>query len=364
MTNNSLEPDWLSSPGESILDAMDRYELSEAELARALGESVSHLNRVISGSAPITPALADKLSQALGGSPSFWLVREQNYRNEVDRLQEKGSADAAAAWLRELPVRSMEKAGWINPDSRKDREAALLAFFGVSSAKEWRKTYGGLISAAAFRTSMKFRSSPGAVVAWLRYGQLLAEKIQSAPWSPAKLRQAIPMIRSLTRIKNPAFFVPKLREILAAAGVAFVFAQTPEGCSASGATYSSRDGKRIVLLSFRYLSDDQFWFTLLHEVAHLLLHGDAIFLEGSDDLGLEEETAANEFAANVLIPTIRREEFYRLEQTKDAVLRFAASLAIAPGLVVGQLQHAGVLPRSKLNYLKRHYTRELLQAVT
>ena len=113
----------------------------------------------------------------------------------------------------------------------------------------------------------------------------------------------------------------------------------------------------MILLSFRYLSDDQFWFTFFHEAGHLLLHGDrCIFLEGDDTLTTEEEAEANAFAANILIPPEYQAEMLRLPLDGRAVMRFARKVGVSPGIVVGQLQHHGRFRRNQLNNLKRRYT--------
>ena len=113
----------------------------------------------------------------------------------------------------------------------------------------------------------------------------------------------------------------------------------------------------MILLSLRYLSDDHFWFTFFHEAGHLVLHGDrCIFLEGEDTLTTEEETEANEFAANILIPTEFQAEMLRLPVDGRAVMRFARRVGVSPGIVVGQLQHHKRFLPKQLNNLKRRFT--------
>ena len=69
----------------------------------------------------------------------------------------------------------------------------------------------------------------------------------------------------------------------------------------------------MIALSFRYLSDDHFWFTLFHEIGHLILHGmDATFIDSEDTSENDREKEANSFAASVLIPLDRYEEMLSL----------------------------------------------------
>ena len=86
----------------------------------------------------------------------------------------------------------------------------------------------------------------------------------------------------------------------------------------------------MILLSFRYLSDDHFWFTFFHEAGHLVLHGDrCIFLEGDDTLNTEEEAEANAFAANILIPPEYQAEMLRLPLNGREVMRFVQGGRVA-----------------------------------
>ncbi len=110
------------------------------------------------------------------------------------------------------------------------------------------------------------------------------------------------------------------------------------------------------MLSFRYLSDDHFWFTFFHEAGHLLLHGkDLLFLEVADEISDQKEREANEFAARMLVPFEFESELLQLRADAIEVIRFARSVGVSPGIIVGQLQHLGLVPPSHLNRLKRRF---------
>jgi HTH-type transcriptional regulator / antitoxin HigA len=114
MNDKTFEPDWLSAPGGTILDILEERGMSSKELAGLLGYSLERTEKLICGKEAITRDVAALLSARIGGSEKFWLSRERNYRNEVARLQSSGSVIAAKAWLDELPLRDMQKFGWIN----------------------------------------------------------------------------------------------------------------------------------------------------------------------------------------------------------------------------------------------------------
>lgn len=118
------------------------------------------------------------------------------------------------------------------------------------------------------------------------------------------------------------------------------------------------NGKAIFQLSVRYLRDDSFGFTFFHEAGHLVLHDERLFLEWSDrrELFSQEEDAANRFAAHLLIPPCAEAAFQALPHEYRSIMRFAKDLSISPGIVVGQLQHRGLMRQDKLNFLKKRYS--------
>jgi hypothetical protein len=121
----------------------------------------------------------------------------------------------------------------------------------------------------------------------------------------------------------------------------------------------------LVALSDRFKKDDQFWFSFFHELAHVLLHGKRLtFMDDSDNLASKvhedpSEDEANEFAANTLIPPQCAAAYQQLATKSVPFTRitdFARDIGIAPGVVVGRLQHDKALGWSHGNNLKRTVT--------
>jgi HTH-type transcriptional regulator / antitoxin HigA len=257
-----------------------------------------------------------------------------------------------------LPLADMVRFGWVKQDSDPSRQlAACLNFFGVPNIAAWHRAFGAIEQRFAFRTSPSFESRPAAVAAWLRQGELEADRIACAPWNSERFEAALDAIRSLTREKNPKIFMPKLQKLCADAGVAVVLVRAPSGCHASGATRFLSPQKAMLLLSFRFLSDDQFWFSLFHEAGHLLRHGrQDIFIEGIEASNVSAEREANEFAGTLLIPPQYQSEVMRMRPNTYDLVRLARRIGISPGILVGQLQHRGKIKRNHFNGLKRRYT--------
>src|SRR5262249_35379537 len=243
------------------------------------------------------------LEGAIGGSARFWMARERTYRDALRQMEGQAENDNSESWLSQLPLAEMIKWDWLPPlKTSGEKASACLRFFGVGSIRSWSEEYQAVVGSAVLRRSPSFEPRPGAVAAWLRRGELESAGIETKPWDKAALRARLPTLRGLTRVTDPDLFVPELRKVLAECGVTVVIVRAPTGCYASGATRFVTPTKALMLLSFRYLSDDQFWFSVFHEVGHLLLHPPRLFLDGFDMVSSPEEVEANRFAADTLLP--------------------------------------------------------------
>jgi len=356
MADAPFQPDWFSKPGDTLLTLMEHRELTCDALAKKLGRSEATVRGLLAGSVEIDDALAQGLADCVAGTAAFWRSRQSSYSASLARAASAIPQETSSAWLRQFPHRDILNQGWIaKPNKPDDLLQAYLAYFGVVDPIEWAERYAKSLK-VAFRTSPSFKSKSGSLSAWLRRGELEAASMLTARWSPQLLRERIQEMRVLTKAKTPAYFLPRLRKIFADAGVALVFIRAPSGCHASGATRFLTSNKAMIVLSFRYLSDDHFWFTLFHELGHLPLHGSATtFIDGKDNNLTQQEREANEFSAAALIPPARRDELFDLKPRKENVIRFAFSVGVSAGIVVGQLQHHRVIKQNQLNFLKRRF---------
>ena len=359
-----FQPNWSSAPGETITDILRERGVPESAFSDRMCFSPQQTADLIEGRSTITIGVARKLSIVLGASVEFWMARDHQYRDDSHRLE-----DEERQWVRNLPLGDMVRFGWLTPAPLPTEEFKVcLDFFEVTSIREWSEQYSGQMPTAAFRTSPTFTSRYGADAAWLRQGELQAREIECQPWNPEGFLQSLVEIRKLTRLSDPTKFLSKLNRICSMNGVAVVVVRDPTGCRASGATRFITAKKAILQLSFRFLSDDQFWFTLFHEAAHILLHGERRYfssglnrqeswiLEGEDvTQDNDEEREANDFAANVLVPMEFRRELTSLSLDYRSVIRFATRVGVSPGIIVGQLQHAEQIGFNQLNHLKRRY---------
>ena len=204
----------------------------------------------------------------------------------------------------------------------------------------------------AYCKSACFKSQPGPTAAWLRLGELDAQKVQCGPFEKTKFRAALDDVRKLT-VQPPEQAAAIARTLCASAGVAVAFIREMKGCTASGVARWLTPDKALIQLSLRHRTDDQLWFTFFHEAGHILNDGKKEVFIDEDGSAIDEiERQADRFAANLLIPPNHAAKLKTLTNGA-AVTAFAASMGIAPGIVVGRMQKEGMIADSKFNYLKR-----------
>ena len=352
-TRNQYIPDTVSAPGETLEEILGERGMSQAELAERTGRPKKTINELVKGKAAITPETALQLERVLGIPAGFWIAREQNYRESLARAKETLEFEKQADWLEQVPYRAMVKLGWI--PERREKACQLeevLRFFAVASPSSWRGLWGA--GSPAFRRSSAFESAPGAVAAWLRKGELEAAHQEPAEYDADAFKRALERVRSLTR-QLPKDFASIVTRECNEAGVCVAFVPELPGTRVCGATRWLTPSRALIQLSLRYKTDDHLWFTFFHEAGHILLHGRRdVFLESDEREPNEKESEADAFAREWLIPESRYRMFRRLGAfTCAAVGRFAFQLGIAPGIVVGRLQHDEHLDRTQCNNLKK-----------
>lgn len=358
------QADWFSKPGDSISVAMKRRGIGVDTLASCLDGGIGDVRALLDGALPIDAHISSVLSDTLGGSASFWLKRQEKFAAALERAVEAAGSDASE-WVERVPMPAAQ-----GRQARRSGRGLLgeirrrMLFYNVPSLASWENRYGKICSETHFRRSMSFVPRNAAMLLWLRRGELESELVQTRHWSSDNLRDRLDAIRSLTKIGNPSRFLPKLRTLCAEAGVAVVVVRTPQGCHASGATRLVSGDKAMMLLSFRHRADDQFWFTVFHEIGHLLLHSAATFVDGDDTPNDQYELEANRFASDCIVPEQRESELLKLGANRNAIVRFSVSAGVAPGLTVGQMQHRGVIEHRQMNHLKRRWNWDEIEHVT
>jgi addiction module HigA family antidote len=355
VSTNRYVPDYLVTPGEILEEYLEYAGITQASLADRTGLSKKTINEIVKAKSAITAETALRFERTLGRPAHFWSNLERQYQEDKTRLADKIRLEEYLHWLDLFPVNEMAKLGWIEKCKEKVRQLdALLRFFAVASPQQWETIWVRELQ-VAFRKTEISKKDTAITSAWLRRGEIEAHQQQCAQYDKQKFQDSLAKIRMLTT-EAPNIFIPKLESICAVAGVAIVFVPALPKLGVYGVTRWIND-KYIMQLSLYGKSNDQLWFTFFYVVCHIIKHlRRELFIEkkGIED---EKEKEAHVFARDNLIPPEKLRQFLSsvFRPTIPQIKKFAADIGIAPGIVVGRLQHDKVLPMNYGNDLKVWY---------
>ena len=359
VTTYSYEPDYAVPPGWVVEEHLQSQRLSHAEFAKRCGRSAKLISEIIAGKAPVEPKTALQFEKVLGLDASIWLGIEARYQlhkaREVEaREAEAKEAKGSVSWAKTFPVKELIKRGGMGkPSSESDTVSKLLAFFRVGSIEAWRMKYEQMN--VVYRHSPSFESVETVLATWLRLGELEAERRECADYNAAQFKQALREIRGLTQTPVvPA--LEKAQQLCNGAGVVLALIKPFPKTAISGAAWWLTPRKAVIELSIRHKTDDHLWFSLFHEAAHVLLHNKKTVFVEAEQKGEDTdiETEADKWASDFLIPRPRWEQCIAAASYREGFIRrFAEEQEIAPGIIVGRLQHEGRLSwQTPLNKLK------------
>lgn len=335
-------------PGATIKEQLAERGMSQKEFSARMDMSEKHISKLINGDVQLTPDMAVRLEVVLGIPAQFWCKLEAVYREKFIKVKEENSMDEDVKLLKNIPYNEMSKLEWV-PNSRNSNEKVinLRRFFEVV---ELPLLENNLITRIACRRLAITEKSDFALMAWAQKAKLLARDIKTAPINVKGLISFLPEIRKMTRQKVENF-CERLRKNLATCGVSLVFLPHLQGSFLHGATFI--DGNKIVIgITARGKDADRFWFSLFHEIAHIVLG----HIGQPNGTSIQDESDADEWAKNVLIPSDKMQTFMNREDySEHAIKSFAKEIEIAPGIIVGRLQNDGILKHNVLNSLKERY---------
>jgi HTH-type transcriptional regulator/antitoxin HigA len=330
--------DFAPRPGRLLQRELDARAISQAQLAARTGLSTKHINLVIKGTAALSPDVAVALEEILGTSAETWLHLEAAHQANEARNERRDALAGFVDWAMSFPRQLLIDRKVIEmSDSGADLAAKLLTFFSVTSPTAYTKTW--LEPQASYKRSQTLAIDPDLTALWLRLSELHASGlIADAPtYDSAKLRAAAARLPKLT-VNGIGRAFADAQELLLAAGVVLVFVPEIPNTRISGVSRWI-NGTPMIAVTSRYKSFDGLWFTLLHEIAHILLHPKrSTYIDDgfkADDDADTQETAANAFAQEHLIPPAFSAPLASTT-TPEGIVSLANELGVSPSLVAGQ----------------------------
>lgn len=352
-----ISPDLIIHPGETIADVLEDRGITQKELAVSTGVTPAYVSNVIAGKKDISAKFAAALEYALNVPKSFWLNLQARY--EAERLafyeadtvtdEERAVRNELKDIVKYLRVR-------FQMPLKETIDVSILSLrkvFQVNSLCNLKR----MVPQGAFRMERNASVKPAVLGAWLRLCQIIGDKKSiSAVFDIRRLDDLIYELKQIMLNRN-ADIQHDLQETLGNFGINFCIVQHFQGAPVHGYITSKQDGTYQMYLTIRRAYADIFWFSLFHELGHIV-NGDISKNGKFIDTGLDEvkEKKADAFASNRLLSMKEYTSFVAKNDFRiEAIQSFAREQHVMPFIVIGRLQKEKKLDYTEHSRYKVRY---------
>lgn len=334
-------------PGEFLADLLDEFAMSQDELAKRIEMSKKAVNEIVNGKSPITERTACRLHKVLPLSKECWINLQKRYESDKARLEEERILQEEADVYLENFIETYQELANIG-FVKKLRNVAtnamsivleLQKFFGVSSLGLVKNQYS-----AAFRKHNRGHSNPYTSEAWLRLGRLKLQQSQYdgvPPFDKNKLRSRLEEMAQLS-CGDPEKYVQTLEKMLHDCGVVLAYMPYLKNTHIQGAAMWVGNTP-LIMVTANKKSEDRFWFTVFHEIGHILKHGkkDRFIDFQNTVVDDEKEREANLFAEKCLIANFKKIEqtLASYEDVEKGIVAMAKKNKRSPAILAGRIAH-------------------------
>ncbi len=336
-------------PGRILKRELDARGWSQKELAEIIGRPEQVISEIVNGIKQITPETAIEFSRAFGTSAEFWNNLEANY--QLWRAQKSSDGDSIsrrAKLFQLVPVSELKRKGWL-PDTKDtdELEKCYLDLMGISSVELTPKCV------VCKRQSTTKDGSVLPEVIWIKRVEQLISVQNLKKFNVDEFKASIPNLLELSSNMNGVSQVP---EFLLNNGIHFALVPHLNNTTIDGAFFWFNKSP-VIALSLRYDRIDSFWFTLMHEIAHLFAGHKGNLIEtiyDRDEKVKGNEAVADKMAMNWLIEKGAYGSFLAHQGQKfsrKSIMAFAEQINRHPGIVLGRLQNDRHVPWRNLKGL-------------
>lgn len=352
-----ISRDLIIHPGETIADVLEERGISQVELAALTGVSPAYVSNVIAGKKDISAKFAFALEYALDIPKSFWLNLQANYDAELLEYMEEATITEeefeARDALKEV-VKFLRQINKMLPREKKeDSILSLRKALKISNIANLKD----MVPAGAFRLASNTAVDPYVLGAWIRICQLTGENRNiSEVFDPKQIDSLIAELKQIMNGEDVDLQIA-LRDTMAKYGIDFSIMKNFRGAPVHGYICQKTDESLQMAVTIRGAYADIFWFSLFHELGHIV-NGDigriSKFLDdGSDE---KKEMAADKFARDKLLDPVAYDAFInRNDFSIGTICAFAKEQNVRPYIVIGRLQKEKYLAYSCYSNYKMRY---------
>lgn len=308
----SYIPPYPIHPWKSLERMLEWEGMSQKELSLRIGITEKHISNIIRGKSSITPDMSLKLEKVFGVTSDFWNNLEISYQQDVSRLEEEEQLQNEISLVDNFICYNELCSLWFvkKVSSKMEKLKNLLNFFGVTSLESIKNLMTHLYQPQynLYRKSNKYEINNESLMSWLRCWELQSKDIEVEEYSKKKLDKVIEELKEITKNPNPN--LDKIQSLLSSCGIICSFTPSFKKVSVNGVS-KKLNNKPFIQISDRNKRLHSFWFSLFHEISHIILHlskKDDLFIN-FDDKEDKVEEEANSLGSNLLIDDKKFEEF-------------------------------------------------------
>ena len=323
-------------PGYYIKEIVEESGLTQEDFAKRLDTTPKNLSLLIRGEQNLSIDIAMKLSRMTGTSVSYWLNLQNAYDALIAEFKSKEELDQERKIFSYLDYKYFRE--YFNlPDLPRKKDEQIVQvrnFLNVSTLTVFKKPD----MAVSFRSATGEMSEANIIKAniMVQIATNIALETEAPKFDKSLFEEAVRYALTLT--KDHSTFYPLIKEAFCKVGVIFIILPNISGSKINGAT--KKVGNNIMLLvNDRRLNSDTFWFTLFHEIGHIM-NGD--YGISFDSESGEQEEIADKYAEDMLIPCDQYQQFIAENRFDiQSIRRFAKRIDRDPGIVLGRLMNDG-----------------------
>lgn len=336
---NGLYRELIIHPGETLKEILEDRGMTQRELAIRTDVTETHVSNIVNCLKPISVSYAKKLEYALDIDVSFWVNLQANYDSEMADFEEVNSiSDKELEILTKLKgvTEYVQEIGFL----RSDIQGSMLVIelrklLNISSLNRIPE----ISQAGAYRLAVADSVDPYVLFTWLRIADLITMNQQvNQELDIDKLQDNLQSIRELAFLDVETIRL-RLKEMFAECGIKFAIIKHFTGAPVQGVIKRNNDGTLSLIMTIRRKFADVFWFTLFHEIGHIINGDIDDQLIDYEFIKSEAEECANEFAANKLIDSSRYRDFVEIgDFSLPRIRQFCTEQNIPTFMLIGRLQ--------------------------
>ncbi len=351
----NVKPFMNIGPGEAIREELEIRNWQQGDLAEVLGMSKKFVNELIMGKKPITVETARLLSKAFGQSPEYWLNFDIMYRlREKHDTARAKEVEEKAKIFKYMPVKEMVKKGWFKPyTTLKELKRQVLSFWNIKSLDF---SFMEDPELPGFKpVDLSFNYNKYYVLCWYKMVKRNAKSFRAGNYDKDKLRELVENFHSfLVKESGVEEFIFELGKT----GIKFFVLHHLQKAFIDGASFYDRKNP-VVVYACRYDRIDNFWFTMAHEISHILLHlnKENYFLDNLERLETDMQQEAKDLAVKILkvedVMDYFKSREYQNYISEPRVVYCQEELKLDSAIIAGVLQHYGKMSRKNLSRFKK-----------